>query len=149
MQPDQAPCSHSMLRCTCVPEVQGVLPQCCSRVHTGCVKLPSMLASRLERWFDTVGITIEAGRVRIRATDGGLGIFAVRTVLEGDALCTIPKAAVLSVKTSGIADLLEENKIRGGLGLIIAILYELSLHGASPWYERPTASLHPAYCLGN
>ena len=102
-----------------------------------------MLANRLERWFDAVGITIEADRVRMRATDGGLGVFAVRTVHEGDSLCTIPKTAVLSVKTSGIADLLEENKIRGGLGLIIAILYEMSLHTASPWYERPTVSLHP------
>ncbi|CAL5222086.1 g4393 [Coccomyxa viridis] len=85
----------------------------------------------------------------MRATDGGLGVFAVRTVHEGDSLCTIPKTAVLSVKTSGIADLLEENKIRGGLGLIIAILYEMSLHTASPWWgylsELPSREYLPMF----
>ena len=99
-----------------------------------------MLTKRLEQWLDSVGISIETDRVRVRATEGGLGVFAVTTIHEGESLCSIPKAAVLSVKTSGVASLLEENKIRGGLGLIIAILYEMSLHAASPWYELPT---HP------
>ena len=104
-----------------------------------------MLLKRVEQWLDSVGISIETDKVRIRATEGGLGVFAVKAVHEGDPLCTIPKSAVLSVKTSGIANLLEENKIRGGLGLIIAILYEMSLHAASPWYELPTVNLHPSW----
>ena len=102
-----------------------------------------MLAKRLEQWLGSVGIAIETDRVRIRATEGGLGVFAVKAIHGGDPLCTIPKSAVLSVKTSGIAGVLEENKIRGGLGLIIAILYELSLHATSPWYELPTVNLPP------
>ena len=45
---------------------------------------------------------------------------------------------MLSVRTTGAADLLEENGIRGGLGLIIAILHELSLGARSPWWAAPT-----------
>lgn len=72
-----------------------------------------MPLARLEKWLGSVGISIEAEKVRIRASNGGLGVFAVSDVTKSDLLCTIPKAAVLSVKTSGIADLLEENRIRG------------------------------------
>ena len=100
-----------------------------------------MQTKRLEEWLDGIGISMQTDKARIRATDGGLGVFASKNINEGDELCSIPKAAVLSVKTSGIAHLLEENRIRGGLGLIIAILYEMSLHAASPWYELPTLCL--------
>ena len=40
---------------------------------------------------------------------------------------------MLSVRTTGIADLLEAAGIRGGLGLIVAIMHELSLGARSPW----------------
>ena len=92
-----------------------------------------MQLARLEPWLANVGITLQAGAIRIRTTDGGLGVFAIRDVQEGELLCTIPKAAVLSVRTSRIANVLEEHGIRGGLGLIIGILYELSLNTASRW----------------
>ena len=72
-----------------------------------------MPLARLEKWLGSVGVSIEAEKVRIKTSNGGLGVFAVADVTKGDLLCTIPKAAVLSVKTSGIADLLEENRIRG------------------------------------
>ena len=72
-----------------------------------------MPLARLEKWLGSVGISIEAEKVRIRASNGALGVFAVSDVTKSDLLCTIPKAAVLSVKNSGIADLLEENRIRG------------------------------------
>ena len=92
-----------------------------------------MQLRRFEQWLTYIGISIQTDIVRIRGTDGGLGVFAAKDAKKGDLLCVIPKAAVLSVKTSGIADVLEENKIRGGLGLIIAILFQMSLHSASPW----------------
>lgn len=123
----------------------GVCQLCVALDPLNVCAAANMLTQRLEQWLDSVGISIQTDRVRIRAADGGLGVFAVKTVHEGDSLCSIPKAAVLSVKTSGVAGLLEENKIRGGLGLIIAVLYEMSLHAASPWYELPTASLYVAW----
>jgi hypothetical protein len=72
-----------------------------------------MPLARLEKWLGGIGIRIEARKVRIRATNGGLGVFTVSHVKKGDLLCTIPKAAVLSCKSSGIADVLKENRIRG------------------------------------
>ena len=92
-----------------------------------------MQLARLQQWLASVGITLQADAIRIRTTDGGLGVFAIRDLQAGELLCTIPKAAVLSVKSSGIANVLEEHSIRGGLGLIIGILYELSLNTASRW----------------
>ena len=92
-----------------------------------------MQLARLEQWLADVGITLKAGAIRIRTTEGGLGVFSIRNVQEGELLCTIPKAAVLSVRTCRIVNVLEEHSIRGGLGLIIGILYELSLDTASRW----------------
>jgi len=95
--------------------------------------MSNMQLRRFEQWLTRIGISIQTDVARIGGIDGGLGVFAAKNANKGDLLCVIPKAAVLSVKTSGIADMLEENKIRGGLGLIIAILYQMSLHSASPW----------------
>lgn len=48
-----------------------------------------------------------------------LGVFAVKDVAADDLLCRIPKAAVLSTRNSAIADILEEERLGGGLGLTI------------------------------
>lgn len=65
----------------------------------------------------------------------GLGIIALKDIEEGRELCSIPKSACISIRTSGIADVLEQESLGGGLGLIVAVLYEMSLGKASPWYE--------------
>ena len=89
--------------------------------------------TRLSAWLKGAGITWDDRLMRMRPSAGGLGVFAVADIKEGATLCEIPRAAVLSVRTTGIADLLELHGIREGLGLNIAIMYELSIGAISPW----------------
>jgi hypothetical protein len=89
--------------------------------------------TRLIQWLKKAGISWNEDRVLLRPCRDGLGVVAVEDIEEGKELCVIPKTAVLSVKNTGIADILEEHRIRGGLGLIIAIMYELGLGKASFW----------------
>jgi hypothetical protein len=89
--------------------------------------------TRLAAWLKGAGITWDEALIQMQPAAGGLGVFAVADVPEGATLCEIPRAAVLSVRTCGIADLLEAAGIREGLGLNLAIMHELSLGAASPW----------------
>ena len=89
--------------------------------------------TRLSAWLKGAGITWDESLIRMQPCAGGVGVFAVGDVQEGAILCEIPRAAVLSVRTTGIADLLELHGIREGLGLNIAIMYELSIGARSPW----------------
>lgn len=63
-----------------------------------------------------------------------LAIVTNHDVEEGKELCTIPKAACISTKTTGIADIIEAEEIGGGLGLVIATMYEKALGPASKWH---------------
>lgn len=92
-------------------------------------------AIRMGTWFDSAGISLDVSLVRVQPVSrgGGLGVFAVRDLCEGQKLCEIPKKAVLSVRNTKMADILEQHLIRGGLGLIIAIMYELSIGKNSFW----------------
>lgn len=58
---------------------------------------------------------------------------ALQDLSDGQKLCDIPKQAVLSVQNTGIAALLDQHMIRGGLGLVIAIMYEMSIGKKSYW----------------
>ena len=99
--------------------------------------------TRLSAWLEGAGITWDEALIQMRPAGGGLGVFAVADVPEGATLCEIPRRAVLSVRTSGAADLLEAHGIREGLGLAIAIMYELSLGARSPWCAPlPSTSPH-------
>lgn len=93
----------------------------------------SAQVTRLSAWLRSAGISWDEGLIQICPVGGGLGVIARAPIQEGATLCEIPRAAVLSVRTTGIADLLELHGIRGGLGLIIAIMHELSIGGRSPW----------------
>jgi SET domain-containing protein 6 len=84
------------------------------------------------------GITWAKDAIRLRSdfaycTGLSLGIAAVRDVGEGEVLATIPKAAVISIVTSSIADILEAEGLKGGLGATVALLHELSLEEESKW----------------
>lgn len=92
-----------------------------------------MQSARLQESLESIGIEMQTDLIRLGATNGGLGVFAVRDVQKGQVLCTIPKSAVLSIRNSKVADLLEEQRIRGGLGLIITILYEISVQDSRWW----------------
>jgi hypothetical protein len=63
-----------------------------------------------------------------------LAVVASQGINEGAVLVTIPKTAVLSVKNTSLAPFLEENRIGGGLGLVLACMHELALGTKSPWY---------------
>lgn len=58
---------------------------------------------------------------------------AARDVAEGEQLCTIPKAACLSIRTTQLADVIEAEELGGGLGLVLAVLHEMSLGEESNW----------------
>lgn len=46
----------------------------------------------------------------------------------------IPKECILSIKTTGIANLLDEANLEGGCPLALAVLYEIAQGEQSPWY---------------
>lgn len=58
---------------------------------------------------------------------------AARDIAEGERLCTIPKAACISVRTTELADVIEAEELGGGLGLVLAVLHEMSLGQRSKW----------------
>lgn len=43
-------------------------------------------------------------------------------------------AQVLSIRTTALADVLAAEKLRGGLGLLVAVLYEAGIGEASNWW---------------
>lgn len=81
-------------------------------------------------WLAENGVQIDFDQVQI-VKDGvchGYGIRAVREVAEHACVCTIPKQAVLSVRTSPIAAELEAEGIHGGLGECEALHVVHSIH---------------------
>lgn len=52
---------------------------------------------------------------------------------EGERLCTIPKAACISIRTTELADVIEAEELGGGLGLVLAVMHERSLGSQSKW----------------
>lgn len=58
---------------------------------------------------------------------------APRDVKEGEVVATIPKAACLTIKTSGGRDFIQAARLDGCLGLAVALMYERSLGNNSPW----------------
>jgi hypothetical protein len=95
--------------------------------------LPALLS-----WFKSQGVVWNEELLDIRSglpsTGGGcLGVYARTDIDEGAVLCDIPKASILSVKTTSIADILEDAKIAGGLGLTIAVMHEYSIRKKSRW----------------
>ena len=95
----------------------------------------------LLEWFEQRGVTYQP-TVEIEIDPNGIISVSAKpgsTIEEGAVLCTIPKEkAVLSIRTSPIADLLEGGqeslRIGGGLALIAATLHEVSLGPTSQWY---------------
>ena len=90
----------------------------------------------LEAWMHNNGIIWNPSTVTLCGGTNGEVDFAVnaaRDVAEHDTLCEIPKEAVLSVRNSAIADLIEEEQLGGGLGLILCIMYDVSIGARSKW----------------
>ncbi|KAF6262972.1 hypothetical protein COO60DRAFT_557117 [Scenedesmus sp. NREL 46B-D3] len=94
--------------------------------------------SQLVSWLQSVGIWWDKSLVQIRGgcsncSGPALGVFAVSDVQENQLLCVIPRSAILSPRTTQPAQILEAEKLGGGLALTIAVMYEASLGKASKW----------------
>lgn len=92
----------------------------------------------IETWLRSVGVWWDTSLVHIKAGCSGcsgpaLGVFAVTDVQENQLLCVIPRSAILSPRTTQLADILESEKLGGGLALTIAVMYEASLGTGSKW----------------
>ena len=100
-----------------------------------------------ESWLRSVGISWDEKAVEIRegppgGGDGdekhysgvGLGVWALKDIKEGDTLCNIPKSALLSIRNTEVSDIIEEENLGGGLGLVFAVLYEMSIGEKSKWH---------------
>ena len=79
--------------------------------------------------WDHAAVSISGGKHE----NEGFSVLATQDIVEGHALCEIPKVAVLSVRNTAAAEIIEAEQLGGGLGLILAIMYELSLGAASKW----------------
>lgn len=99
---------------------------------------PAAKLAALEAWMEGVGISWDRSLIQLVDRSAGcsglaLGVVAAADVGEGATLCTLPKAACLSTRTSPIADILEREGLGGGLGLTLAVLHEMSLGPESEW----------------
>ena len=100
---------------------------------------------KLQEWMLANGIAWDRAAVGItggKHENEGFSVHATQDIAEGHALSKIPKDAVLSVRNTAAAEIIETEQLGGGLGLILAIMYELSLGAASKWYIHltPTGS---------
>ncbi|KAJ1924437.1 hypothetical protein IWQ60_005201 [Tieghemiomyces parasiticus] len=64
----------------------------------------------------------------------GMGVVARRRLEEEEVVVRIPKSAVLSPKSSGIANIIEDEELAGGIALTLSVMFELARGPHSPWY---------------
>ena len=90
-------------------------------------------AMQLIEWMATKGAWWNSNFMQFRhSRESGIGLWAQQPVSDGDRLCQLPKAALLSVCNTNIADVLEAEELSGGLGLSFAVMFERALP-ESPW----------------
>ncbi|KAK3839060.1 MAG: hypothetical protein J3R72DRAFT_448051 [Linnemannia gamsii] len=86
-------------------------------------------------WAEENEIVWDKTAIEIKETPTkhGLGVFAKKHLEPGYEAIQVPKAIVLSVQTTGIANLLEDDEVEGDTALTIGCMYELSRGAQSPW----------------
>ncbi|KAF9581462.1 hypothetical protein BGW38_001501 [Lunasporangiospora selenospora] len=84
-------------------------------------------------WAEKSEIVWDKTAIEVREGKHGLGIFAKKNLDAGIDLVKVPKSLVLSVESTAIANLLEEEGIEGYVGLTLGAMYELSCSDGSPW----------------
>lgn len=82
-----------------------------------------------EIWFDSKLMGIYGSP----KTDVGLSVRSKSNIPKNTILCKINKDSVLSIRTSAISDLIEENGLGGGLALVLCLMFEFSQGFKSPW----------------
>ncbi|MCO5560671.1 hypothetical protein L7F22_014288 [Adiantum nelumboides] len=101
---------------------------------------------RFLRWMESQDIQISDGLEIVEGASNGIacnefGVRAAYDFQEGDTIAFIPKDACLTLRTTGAAHALDNAQLGGGLGLVIALMYECSHAEASPWF--PYVNLLP------
>ncbi|KAF9898559.1 hypothetical protein BX616_003876 [Lobosporangium transversale] len=84
-------------------------------------------------WAEENEIHWDRDAIEIREGKHGLGIYAKKDLQAGYEAIQVPKTIVLSVRSTGIANLLEEEDIEGYVGLTLACMYEHSKGKDSLW----------------
>ncbi|KAF9954728.1 hypothetical protein BGZ72_004336 [Mortierella alpina] len=84
-------------------------------------------------WAEENEILWDKDAIEIREGKHGLGIYAKKNLEAGFEAIQVPKSVVLSVVSTGIANLLEDEDIEGYVGLTLACMYELSRGSESVW----------------
>ncbi|XVF14684.1 hypothetical protein REPUB_Repub09cG0082600 [Reevesia pubescens] len=97
----------------------------------------AFMASRrlraFKRWTKFQGIESSDALEFIECPEQGISVRALCDLKEGDVVAKIPKAACLTMKTSGAQEMIESAGLDGPLGLSVALMYEKSLGQDSPW----------------
>ncbi|KAG0345992.1 hypothetical protein BG004_002688 [Podila humilis] len=85
-------------------------------------------------WAEENEIIWDREAIDIRDGKNGLGVFAKRKLEEGFEVIKVPKHAILSVETTAIANILQDEEIEGYIGLTLGCMYEASRGAESPWH---------------
>ncbi|CEP15315.1 hypothetical protein [Parasitella parasitica] len=96
----------------------------------------------LLQWFQDNKIEWDKDALEIKEANGSFGVHAKKSMKKDKAgkllvkkkFVKIPKESILSIKTTGIANLLDEANLEGGCPLALAVLYEIAQGEESPWY---------------
>ncbi|XWS29969.1 hypothetical protein CRYUN_Cryun24cG0076800 [Craigia yunnanensis] len=86
-----------------------------------------------KRWMKSQGIECSDTLEFTDCPEQGISVRAFCDLKEGDVVAKIPKAACLTIKTSGAREMIESAGLDGPLGLSVALMYEKSLGQDSPW----------------
>ncbi|GAU45565.1 hypothetical protein TSUD_27660 [Trifolium subterraneum] len=86
-----------------------------------------------KRWMKSNGFEWSDALEFVDTPEEGIAVKALCQMNEGEVVAKMPKEACLTIKTSGACDIIENACLGGYLGLAVAIMYERSLGGDSPW----------------
>lgn len=84
-------------------------------------------------WMSQVGIRWDAEVLRLEAASSNVSVTTERELSDGDTICVIPKSSVISMVNSELFDVLEEERVGGGLGLTMAVMHEMARGACSRW----------------
>ncbi|KAG0369669.1 hypothetical protein BGZ54_009233 [Gamsiella multidivaricata] len=84
-------------------------------------------------WAEENEILWDKSAIEIKEGKYGLGVYAKKRLEAGYEVVQVPKAIVLSVETTGIANLLADDEVEGYIGLTLGCMYEMSRGPQSPW----------------
>ncbi|KAG1143121.1 hypothetical protein G6F37_007101 [Rhizopus arrhizus] len=88
----------------------------------------------LLKWFNDNNIKWNKEALSIKIVDNSFGVYTTKDMKKNETIVKIPKESILSTKTCGISNILDEANLEGGCPLALAVLYEIAQKERSPWY---------------